>query len=164
MVFLDHLLYLLDARLGHIDKKQDLTLLHGILELLEPLESAGALVRRSRERLETEIDHFTVVERDGMIIACAALYPGDSRAVAELACLAVHPEYRDAGRGDALLQAIEDRARQTGVRTLFVLTTRTAHWFRERGFEPGEISRLPVRKKRLYNYRRNSKVFIKPLD
>ena len=84
--------------------------------------------------------------------------------MAELACLAVHVDYRDAGRGDALLQAIESRARQTGIRTLFVLTTRTAHWFRERGFEPGDITQLPVRKKRLYNYQRKSKVFVKQLD
>jgi amino-acid N-acetyltransferase len=136
----------------------------GILELIKPLEDEGILVKRSRERLEMEIDHFHVIERDGTIIACAALYPGEGRQVAELACLAVHADYRDAGRGDALLQAIESRARQTGIRTLFVLTTRTAHWFRERGFEPGDIAQLPVRKKRLYNYRRKSKVFIKQLD
>ena len=136
----------------------------GILELIKPLEDEGILVKRSRERLEMEIDHFHVIERDGAIIACAALYPGERRQVAELACLAVHADYRDAGRGDALLQAIESRARQTGIRTLFVLTTRTAHWFRERGFEPGDIAQLPVRKKRLYNYRRKSKVFIKQLD
>ena len=111
-----------------------------------------------------EIGHFHVIERDGTIIACAALYPGERRSVAELACLAVHPDYRDAGRGDALLQAVESRARQTGVKRLFVLTTVTAHWFRERGFEPGEISQLPVKKKRLYNYRRKSKVFIKQLE
>lgn len=135
----------------------------GILELIRPLEDDGTLVKRSRERLEIEIDHFHVVERDGTIIACAALYPADRSSVAELACLAVHEDYRDAGRGDALLQAIESRATQTGIKTLFVLTTRTAHWFRERGFEPGNIDRLPVRKKRLYNYQRKSKVFVKML-
>ena len=135
----------------------------GILELIKPHEDEGILVKRSRERLEMEIGHFHVIERDGTIIACAALYPGDRKSVAELACLAVHPDYRDAGRGDALLQAIESRAAQTGIRTLFVLTTRTAHWFRERGFVPGDISQLPVTRKRLYNYQRKSKVFIKQL-
>ena len=136
----------------------------GILELIKPLEDEGVLVKRSRERLEMEVDHFHVIERDGTVIACAALYPADRRTVAELACLAVHPEYRGAGRGDALLQAMESRAMQTGIRTLFVLTTRTAHWFRERGFEPGDIAQLPVKRKRLYNYRRKSKVFIKQLQ
>ncbi|MGD8408316.1 MAG: amino-acid N-acetyltransferase [Thiohalophilus sp.] len=135
----------------------------GILELIKPLEDDDILVRRSRERLETEIEHFTVVERDGMIIGCAALYPFIDEQVGELACLAVHSDYRNQGRGDALLQYLEKTCRQLGVRQLFVLTTRTAHWFRERGFKPGEINNLPVKRKQLYNYQRQSKVFIKDI-
>lgn len=136
----------------------------GILELIEPLEEEDILVRRSRERLEMEIDHFTVVERDGMIVACAALYPFVEEHVSELACLAVHPDYRGQGRGDALLAYCERQSRQLGIRRLFVLTTRTAHWFRERGFKPGDLSSLPVKRRELYNYQRNAKVFIKDLD
>jgi amino-acid N-acetyltransferase len=111
-----------------------------------------------------EIGHFLVVERDGAIIACAALYPGRRENLAELACLAVHADYRNAGRGDALLQAVEQRALKHGINRLVVLTTRTAHWFRERGFLPGDTSHLPDSRKALYNYQRNSKVFYKPLD
>ncbi|MGB5441615.1 MAG: amino-acid N-acetyltransferase [Gammaproteobacteria bacterium] len=136
----------------------------GILELIKPLEDEGLLVRRSRELLEIEIAHFHVIERDGMIIACAALYPSGSRTLGELACLAVHADYRKAGRGDALLQKIEDQAIRAGIRKLVVLTTHTAHWFRERGFLPGDKSELPAKKKNLYNYQRNSKVFFKQLD
>jgi len=135
----------------------------GILELIKPLEDQGILVRRSRELLEMEIEHFSVTERDGTIIACAALYPGDRKSSAELACLAVHPDYHNAGRGESLLQAIEAQARSAGIRKLVVLTTRTAHWFRERGFVAGDNSDLPGRKKALYNYQRNSKVFYKEL-
>ncbi|MGB5541203.1 MAG: amino-acid N-acetyltransferase [Gammaproteobacteria bacterium] len=136
----------------------------GVLELIKPLEQQGVLVRRSRELLEMEIGHFLVIERDGTIIACAALYPGDKRTQAELACLAVHDDYRNEGRGDALLQAVEHRAVRNGIKQLVVLTTHTAHWFRERGFLPGDLSHLPARKKALYNYQRNSKVFYKALD
>jgi amino-acid N-acetyltransferase len=136
----------------------------GILELIKPLEEEGILVKRSRERLEMEIGHFLVIERDGMIIGCAALYPGEKGKLAELACLAVHPDYCDAGRGDALLAAIEERAADLSMQRLFVLTTRTAHWFRERGFVPGDLKQLPGRKKSLYNYQRNSKVYFKTLD
>ncbi|NNF97523.1 MAG: GNAT family N-acetyltransferase, partial [Halobacteria archaeon] len=121
-------------------------------------------VRRSRERLEMEIDHFTVVERDGMIVACAALYPFITEKVSELACLAVHPDYRNQGRGDALLKYIERQSRQLGIQHLFVLTTHTAHWFRERGFKVGNLERLPVKRRELYNYQRNSKVFIKDIS
>jgi amino-acid N-acetyltransferase len=135
----------------------------GILELLEPLENEGILVRRSRELLEMEIDHFTVVERDGMIIACAALYPFSEDGLGELACLAVREEYRDEGRGDALLEYIEQQARELGISRLFVLTTRTAHWFQERGFEAASLKELPMSRQMLYNYQRRSKVFIKQL-
>ena len=136
----------------------------GILELIKPLEENGVLVRRSRERLEMEIDHFIVIERDGAIIACAALYPGKHQSLAELACLAVQPGYRDSGRGDALLQAVEKKATKAGVKKLVVLTTRTAHWFRERGFLAGDKSHLPAGKKSLYNFQRNSRIFYKLLD
>lgn len=136
----------------------------GILELIQPLEDQGILVRRSRELLEMEIDHFTVIERDGMTIGCAALYPFADETVGELACVAVHPDYQGGRRGDALLRHIERLATAMGIARLFVLTTRTAHWFRERGFLPGDIGALPVKRRSLYNYQRNSKVFIKPLD
>lgn len=134
----------------------------GLLELLQPLEEAGILVRRSREMLETEVGQFTLIERDGSIIGCAALYPLDETS-AELACVAIHADYRHGGRGDQLLEHIEAQARQLAITTLFVLTTRTAHWFRERGFEPSSVERLPKQRASLYNYQRNSKVFEKAL-
>jgi len=135
----------------------------GILGLIMPLEQEGILVKRSRELLEIEINHFHIIERDGSIIACAALYPAEDGRFAELACLAVHDDYRNHGRGDTLLKAIEDKALRSGLEKLFVLTTRTAHWFRERGFHPGDISQLPARKKNLYNYQRKSRMYVKTL-
>jgi amino-acid N-acetyltransferase len=135
----------------------------GILELIEPMEREGALVRRSRERLEQEIERFTVIERDGAVIACAALYPFDDEGLGELACVAVHPDYREAGRGDLLLVAVEEQARAAGLQALFVLSTRTTHWFRERGFVGATVESLPRRRRDLYNWRRGSKVFIKAL-
>jgi amino-acid N-acetyltransferase len=133
----------------------------GIMELIAPLERDGTLVRRSRERLELEIDCFSVVERDGAIIACAALYADTPNRSGELACVATEPGYRRSGRANRLLEHIEARAREGGVERLFVLTTRTAHWFVERGFRPAELSELPEKRRELYNYQRNSKVFIK---
>ncbi|MDH4563106.1 MULTISPECIES: amino-acid N-acetyltransferase [unclassified Pseudomonas] len=135
----------------------------GLIDLITPLEDQGILVRRSREVLEREIEQFTIVERDGLIIACAALYPIADSDSGELACLAVNPEYRHGGRGDELLERIEERARALGLKTLYVLTTRTAHWFRERGFQPSGVERLPVARASLYNFQRNSQVFEKAL-
>lgn len=135
--------------------------LAGLIELITPLEDEGILVKRSREKLEMEIDHFTVVERDGMIVACAALYPYLKDKVAELACLAVHPDYQGNNRGDQLLKYIERQTKQLGIKQLFVLTTRTVHWFRERGYSASDIKKLPVKRKSLYNYQRKSKMFAK---
>jgi len=135
----------------------------GILELIAPLEEEGVLVRRSRELLEMEIEHFVVMERDGTVIGCAALYPFPEEQVGELACVAIHTDYRSQGRGDDLLEYVERQARKQGIGRLFVLTTRTAHWFRERGFEPAELKALPVARQAMYNYQRRSKAFIKVL-
>ncbi len=135
----------------------------GILALLAPLEASGVLVKRSRENLETDISHYSVIERDGMILGCAALFPYHKEQCAELTCLAVHPEYRQHGRGNDLLDALEKNARMQGITQLFVLTTQTAHWFRERGFVGGDLKKLPIARRRLYNYSRNSKIFFKNL-
>jgi amino-acid N-acetyltransferase len=113
--------------------------------------------------LETEIEQFTVVERDGTVIGCAALYVYEKEQMAELACVAVHEEYRNRGLGDDLLQRMESTARKMGAERIFVLTTHTAHWFRERGFQSSPIKSLPVKRRQLYNYQRNSKVFFKTL-
>ncbi len=134
-----------------------------ILELITPLEVEDILVRRSREKLEMEIEHFTVVERDGAILACAALYPYIKEKISELACLAVHPDYRTQGRGNALLSYIEKQSKQLGIKRLFVLSTRASHWFREHGFRLDSLDRLPVKRQALYNYQRKAKVFIKEL-
>lgn len=135
----------------------------GVLQLIEPLEEAGILVRRSRERLEQEIDRFFVIELDGRLVGCVALYPIADAPAGELACLAVHPDFRDSGRGEALLSAVEEAAREAGMQQLFVLTTRTAHWFLERGFVPASPDDLPAQRKALYNWQRRSKVFVKSL-
>ena len=133
----------------------------GILDLIHPLEAEGILVRRSREQLEMEIDHFSIIERDGLVIGCAALYPFPEDGMAEMACVAIHPEYRSSSRGDRLVAKIEEHARRQNIHKLFVLTTRSIHWFRERGFEPVEVSDLPVAKQKLYNYQRRSKILLK---
>ena len=135
----------------------------GILELIQPLEEQGILVRRSREMLETEIDRFVVAERDGTIVGCAALYHYPEESAGELSCFAVDPSYRRAGRGDDILAMIEKLARGQGIQKLFVLTTQTEHWFRERGFQPSTVQSLPGPKLASYNSQRNSKVFFKPL-
>ncbi|GAA0858783.1 amino-acid N-acetyltransferase [Aliiglaciecola litoralis] len=131
----------------------------GILQLINPLEEKGILVKRSRELLEAEIEQFTLIERDGMVVACAAFYPYPDDKTGELACVATHPDYRGKNRGERLMEAIKQSAMEQGLDSIFVLTTVTAHWFQEQGFIQAELSALPQSKKELYNFQRNSKVF-----
>lgn len=134
----------------------------GILELLTPLEQQGILVKRDRELLEQEIGHFIVIERDGIIIACSALYPFDENS-GEIACVVTHPHFRGGKRAKQMLQFLEKRAKQQQLKSVFVLTTQTAHFFLEQGFSESELSHLPEQKQQLYNFQRNSKIFSKKL-
>lgn len=129
-----------------------------IMEIIRPLEESGALVRRSRERLEEEIHHFSILERDGRVIACAALYPFTEAGAGEIACVATHPDYRGEGRAQQLLNKLIDEAARLSLTEVFVLTTQSTHWFLEQGFEPTAPELLPVEKQHLYNWQRNAAV------
>jgi amino-acid N-acetyltransferase len=134
-----------------------------LLGLIRPLEEQNILVRRSREHLEMEIDRYTVLEHDNRIYGCVAMHPFPDEDIAELACLAVALERRNSGFGEMLLHHIEYQARTQGLGSLFVLTTKTAHWFIERGFAETTPGALPEERQRMYNKQRRSKVFIKNL-
>jgi len=135
----------------------------GVVKLIEPLEMDGTLVRRGREKLEAEISQFNVIEHDGVIAGCAALYPFAKEGSAEMACFVVAPNYQGRNYGEQLLNRIESRARAQRIKRLFVLTTRTAHWFIEHGFVESTLDDLPEAKQALYNFQRQSKIFVKKL-
>jgi amino-acid N-acetyltransferase len=135
----------------------------GIIKLIEPLEADGTLVKRGRELIEREINYFSVIEHDGVIFGCAALYPFPEDKMAEMACLTVNPEVQAQGDGERILKHMENRARASGITKLFVLTTRTAHWFIKRGFVPASVDALPKDRQRMYNYQRKSQVLVKTL-
>lgn len=134
-----------------------------ILRLIEPLEADGTLVKRGRERLEMEVSRFSLVEHDGVVVGCAALYPFADAKSAELACVAVMPDFRRSGYGDQLRLYIEARAKKMKLKQIFVLTTRTAHWFIERGFVESSVDALPAARREVYNLQRRSKVLVKTL-
>jgi amino-acid N-acetyltransferase len=135
----------------------------GILTLIEPLESDGTLVRRGRHQIERDIDHFSVIEHDGVLFGCAALYAYPQERIGEMACLTVSPEAQGVGDGERLLRRIEQRSRARGLNRIFVLTTRTEHWFLKRGFVKVSVDDLPEDRRRLYNWQRKSLVLMKQL-
>jgi amino-acid N-acetyltransferase len=135
----------------------------GVLRLIEPLEANGTLVKRGRELIEREIDYFSVIEHDGVIFGCAALYPFPNEKMAEMACLTVSPDSQGQGDGERMLKHIEQRARAAGFKRLFVLTTTAAHWFIKRGFVQKSFDDLPKDRQNMYNWQRKSLVLIKNL-
>ena len=134
-----------------------------IVSLLEPLENDGTLVPRGRATIERDIDKFTVIEHDGVIFGCAALYVFEDTPLGELACLMVRSETREQGDGERLLKSIESQARAAGLSGIFVLTTRTTHWFMKRGFKVASIDALPASRQAHYNWDRKSQILIKTL-
>lgn len=133
----------------------------GILELITPLEQQGLLVARSEEHLEININDYIVIERDGLIIGCTALHKITNSHVGLIACMAIHPDYRKAARGNQLLERLLIKAKQSSLRQLFALSTQTMHWFKERGFQESHFNELPHALQENYDHLRNSKVLKK---
>ncbi len=135
----------------------------GILQLIEPFEKDGTLVKRGRTEIERDAELYSVIEHDGVIFACAALYPYPEAKTAEMAALTVSPQSQGQGDGEKILKRIEQRARAAGLQSIFVLTTRTMHWFIKRGFVQVDPDWLPEARKRKYNWDRKSQVLVKKL-
>ena len=135
----------------------------GVLQLIEPFERDGTLVKRDRTEIERDIGHYTVIEHDGVIFGCAALYPYPEAKTAEMAALTVSPQVQSQGDGERILKRVEQRAKGMGLDSIFVLTTRTMHWFIKRGFAQVDPDWLPEARKRKYNWDRKSQVLVKKL-
>jgi amino-acid N-acetyltransferase len=135
----------------------------GVLQLIEPFERDGTLVKRDRTEIERDIANYTVIEHDGVIFGCAALYPYPEAHTGEMAALTVSPQVQGQGDGDKILKRVEQRARSLGMDSIFVLTTRTMHWFIKRGFTSVDPDWLPEARKRKYNWDRRSQVLVKKL-
>ncbi|MDW3095607.1 MAG: amino-acid N-acetyltransferase [Gammaproteobacteria bacterium] len=133
----------------------------GIISLINPLEEQQILVHRTREQIELEIHNYDVIERDGFVIACGALHPLKQKNIGEIACIAVHPDFQKEGHGNRILKHLEQKAWSLNLNSVFVLTTKALHWFRENGYRKSTTQELPINKQKTYNYQRNSRVYIK---
>jgi amino-acid N-acetyltransferase len=80
-----------------------------------------------------------------------------------MAALTVSPQSQGQGDGEKVLKRVEQRARNKGLTSIFVLTTRTTHWFLKRGFVQVDADWLPEARKRKYNWDRKSLVLVKQL-
>ena len=132
-----------------------------IIQLIEPLEKEGALIKRSRKEIERDIHAYTVIEHDGVLFGCVAFHPYPENKTGELAALNVSPRLQGGNYGEKLLTRVEHKARAMGLESIFVLTTRTMHWFIKHGFEEVPPEWLPQTKREHYNWNRNSQVLVK---
>ena len=129
-----------------------------ILRLMEPLMQEGYLIRRTPEDIQNKKDDYAVFEIDGQIHACGALHNwGESQG--EIAAIATDSGYADLGLGRRVVSFFIDRAQKSGLRRVFVLTTRTHDWFEALGFRESTVETLPAKKRETYDTSRNSKVF-----
>ena len=135
----------------------------GVLQLIEPFERDGTLVTRDRTEIERDITNYSIIEHDGVIFGCAALYPYPEARTAEMAALTISPQVQGQGDGERILKRVEQRAKAAGLDSIFVLTTRTMHWFIKRGFVEVDPDWLPEARKRKYNWDRKSQVLVKKI-
>ena len=134
-----------------------------ILELIKPLQETQILTIRTREEVECAILDFIVLEHDNTVVGCAALHVFVEEKIGELACLAVHQSYRDAGGGKKLLKKIEKICQEKRIPEIFALTTQSSHWFIQHGFSEKRVSELPPKRQAMYNKGRNSKTLSKKI-
>lgn len=134
----------------------------GILELIQPLQESGALVQRTRDLLEEQIQSFAVLDIDGTAIGCASLQALDADS-GEIACVAVHKEFQGRGYASDLLNYLESRAKAAQYKQVFLLSTQASHWFKERGYQETTPDTLPQDRRELYSSERKSKVLSKVL-
>jgi len=137
----------------------------GILDLCAPLIKQGFLVDRPPDQVEKTINSYYVYTRDSTILACAQLMRYDDNSkMAEIGCLVVNKKYRGEGKGDGMLGFLERLCVQSGIKSVFVLSTQTMQFFSERGYDEVGVEALPERKRENYNEKRKSKVYMKTIQ
>jgi amino-acid N-acetyltransferase len=134
-----------------------------ILELITPMQEQGILLARTYDSLLKDLDDFIVIIREDTVVATAALHQYKGTQQGEIACVAVHQDYRGDEFGDMLLSELELRAGSCEVSELFVLTTHAIDWFEERGYTLGAKTDLPKARLGTYSDSRNSVILTKKL-
>lgn len=138
---------------------------HAIQVLIRQGVEAGELVSRTRASLEKTLGDFHIFEIDRNPVACVALHVDAASSTGELACLYVNPAHEHQGIGRKLVQFVEERARELGLRRIYALSTQAFTYFQSKGgFSEGTPADLPAdRRERYERSGRHSKVLVKAL-
>jgi len=143
-------------------KKKDV---HAIQMLTRQAVEAEELLERTKSSIERHLDDYFIFEIDKNPVACVALHVYRDENQGELACLYVSPSHENQGIGRKLIQFVESRARELGLRELLALSTQAFTYFQSKAkFVEGTADDLPpARREQYHQSARNSKVLLKRL-
>ena len=136
-----------------------------IYALTQQAVEADELLKRTRSAIERQLTDYYIFEIDKNPVGCVALHVYPERKQGELACLYVSEAHENEGIGRKLIQFVENRARELGLRELLALSTQAFTYFQSKaGFAEGTADDLPPARREKYDQSgRNSKVLVKKL-
>jgi amino-acid N-acetyltransferase len=133
-----------------------------ILRVMQPYVDEGVLVQRTAEDIGRDLAHYTVYKIDDVLHGCAALKP-IAPGAAELLAVVVDPAYAGRGTGGKIVDYLVQKARKSGIRKVFLLTTQTSDFFLRKGFREAPVTALPAARRKSWNPTRNSRVLLKTI-
>lgn len=156
------LIYANDYRQIRRAKKRDV---RSIQQLIQASVESEELLPRTRAAIEKQLDDYYIFEVDKNPVACVALHVYPETQQGELACLCVRGTHENQGVGRRMVQFVEDRAREIGLKSLMALSTQAFNFFQSKGgFVEGSPDDLPPgRRERYEQSKRRSKVLVKTL-
>ena len=129
-----------------------------VLAIMKPFIESGKLLTRTETQIADTLEDYIVYEIDGGVHACAALHFYDD-GQAEIAAVAVDENYAHMGIGPKLMDNLIEQAMEGQATSIFIMTTQTADWFEQLGFEEDSIESLPEARRKLWTPNRGSKVY-----
>jgi len=135
----------------------------GVLSLMQPMIEEGALVARTAEDLTEKLGDYAVYDVDGTLHACGALHTFPDKQ-GEIAAIVVNEAYESRGIGKKMIDYLIEQATKMKLKSVFVLTTLTADWFKQLGFVEAGVDDLPEQKREKYNKGRNSLILKYPIS
>ncbi|WP_319560525.1 amino-acid N-acetyltransferase [Marispirochaeta sp.] len=129
-----------------------------VLRIMEPFVEKEILIRRTGADLERNVGDYVVYEMDDSIHGCGALHRY-SDGSGEIAGIAVDTRYDRLGIGFKVVSYLAEKARQEGLKRVFVLTTQTSDWFQRLGFVDVDLDQIPPERRERYDRQRNSRIY-----
>ena len=129
-----------------------------VLAIMKPFIESGKLLTRTEAQIADTLEDYIVYEIDGGVHACAALHFYED-GQAEIAAVAVDENYAHMGIGPKLMDNLIEQAMEGQATSIFIMTTQTADWFEQLGFEEDVIDSLPEARRKLWTPNRGSKVY-----